>query len=82
METVYVIDSVRTPIGKYGGALSSIRPDDLLAITIKSLLNRNKSIDVNAIEDVIAGAANQTGEDNRNVARMAALLAEIGRAHV
>jgi acetyl-CoA C-acetyltransferase len=75
METVYVIDSVRTPIGKYGGALSGIRPDDLLAHVIKALVNRNKNIDVNAIEDVIAGAANQSGEDNRNVARMASLLA-------
>jgi acetyl-CoA C-acetyltransferase len=75
METVYVIDSVRTPIGKYGGALSGIRPDDLLAHVIKALVHRNKNIDVNAIEDVIAGAANQSGEDNRNVARMASLLA-------
>ncbi|MEP7144551.1 MAG: acetyl-CoA C-acyltransferase [Ferruginibacter sp.] len=75
MQTVYVIDALRTPIGKYGGALSSIRPDDLLALVIKSLVNRNPSIDVNAIEDVIAGAANQSGEDNRNVARMAALMA-------
>ena len=75
MQTVYVIDSIRTPIGKYGGSLSSIRPDDLLALLIKTLVNRNPSIDVNAIEDVIAGAANQSGEDNRNVARMAALLA-------
>jgi len=75
MDAVYIIDSVRTPVGKYGGALSSIRPDDLLAYIIKALLQRNESIDVNAIEDVIAGAANQAGEDNRNVARMAALLA-------
>ena len=75
MQTAYVIDAVRTPIGKYGGALSTIRPDDLLAMVIKALVNRNPSIDVNAIEDVIAGAANQSGEDNRNVARMAALLA-------
>jgi 3-oxoadipyl-CoA thiolase len=75
MKKVYVIDAVRTPIGKYGGALSTIRPDDLLAHVIKSLLQRNTSIDVNAIEDVIAGDANQAGEDNRNVARMAALLA-------
>lgn len=75
MQTVYVIDAIRTPIGKYGGALSNIRPDDLLAYVIKTLLKRNDSIDVNAIEDVIAGAANQAGEDNRNVARMAALLA-------
>ncbi|AEW03271.1 beta-ketoadipyl CoA thiolase [Niastella koreensis] len=75
MKKVYVIDAVRTPIGKYGGALSTIRPDDLLAHVIKSVLQRNASIDVNAIEDVIAGDANQAGEDNRNVARMAALLA-------
>lgn len=75
MKTAYVIDCIRTPVGKYGGALSSVRPDDLLAQVIKELLKRNSSIDVNAIEDVIAGAANQTGEDNRNVARMSALLA-------
>jgi 3-oxoadipyl-CoA thiolase len=75
MQTVYVIDAIRTPIGKYGGALSNIRPDDLLAYVIKALIKRNDAIDVNAIEDVIAGAANQSGEDNRNVARMAALLA-------
>ena len=75
MKKVYVIDAVRTPIGKYGGALSTIRPDDLLAYVIRSLLQRNAAIDVNAIEDVIAGDANQAGEDNRNVARMAALLA-------
>src|SRR6185436_16139488 len=74
MRTAYIIDAVRTPIGKYGGALSSIRPDDLLALVIKALLTRNHTIDVNEIEDVIAGAANQSGEDNRNVARMAALL--------
>jgi len=75
MNTVYVIDSVRTPIGKYGGALSSIRPDDLLAHVIKALLQRNPGVDTASIEDVIAGDANQAGEDNRNVARMAALLA-------
>src|SRR5215211_9200623 len=75
MNKVYVIDAVRTPIGKYGGALSSVRPDDLLAHVIRSLLQRNASIDLNTIEDVIAGDANQAGEDNRNVARMAALLA-------
>jgi 3-oxoadipyl-CoA thiolase len=75
MKPVYVIDVVRTPIGKYGGALSSIRPDDLLAHVIRALVQRNPSIDINAIEDVIAGDANQAGEDNRNVARMAALLA-------
>ena len=75
MNTIYVIDSVRTPIGKYGGALSSIRPDDLLAHVIRVLMERNPGVDPAAIEDVIAGDANQAGEDNRNVARMAALLA-------
>jgi len=75
MKAVYVIDVIRTPVGKYGGSLSSIRPDDLLAHVIKALVKRNPSVDVNAIEDVIAGDANQAGEDNRNVARMAALLA-------
>lgn len=75
MNTAYIVDGVRTPIGKYGGALSSIRPDDLLAHVIRELLRRNAGADPAAIEDVIAGAANQAGEDNRNVARMAALLA-------
>jgi 3-oxoadipyl-CoA thiolase len=75
MKNVFIIDAVRTPIGKYGGALSAIRPDDLLAMVIRVLVERNNSIDVNEIEEVIAGAANQSGEDNRNVARMAALLA-------
>jgi 3-oxoadipyl-CoA thiolase len=75
MKTCYVIDAVRTPIGRYGGKLSSIRPDDLLAHTITALLQRNEGVDVSQIEDVIAGAANQAGEDNRDVARMAALLA-------
>lgn len=75
MNTVYVIDAVRTPIGKYGGGLSSIRPDDMLAHVIKALLQRNPTVEPAAIEDVIAGDANQAGEDNRDVARMAALLA-------
>ena len=75
MNEVFIIDAVRTPVGRYGGKLSSVRPDDLLANVIKSLLKRNSNIDVHAIEDVIAGDANQAGEDNRNVARMAALLA-------
>jgi 3-oxoadipyl-CoA thiolase len=75
MKNGFVIDAVRTPIGKYGGSLSAFRPDDLLALVISVLIERNNSIDVNAIEEVIAGAANQSGEDNRNVARMAALLA-------
>ena len=75
MQTVYVVDTIRTAIGKFGGSLSGVRPDDLLAHVISVLVKRNAGIDVNAIEDVIAGAANQSGEDNRNVARMAALLA-------
>lgn len=75
MTNAYIIDAVRTPIGKYGGTLSSIRPDDLLAHIIRSLMQRNAGINPEAIEDVIAGDANQAGEDNRNVARMAALLA-------
>src|SRR5688500_19864102 len=75
MNDVYIIDAIRTPIGKYGGILSSIRPDDLLAHTIKALIARNKTINPEEIEDVIAGDANQAGEGNRNVARMASLLA-------
>ena len=75
MEKVYIVDAVRTPVGKYGGALSTIRPDDLLAHVVKELIKRNPTVDVQSIEDIIAGDANQAGEDNRNVARMAALLA-------
>ncbi|MGZ8509890.1 MAG: thiolase family protein [Chitinophagaceae bacterium] len=75
MKAVYVIDVLRTPVGKYGGTLAVVRPDDLLANVIIALLQRNETVDVNVIEEVIAGAANQAGEDNRNVARMAALLA-------
>ncbi|MDO6433220.1 acetyl-CoA C-acyltransferase [Flavitalea sp. BT771] len=75
MNKAYVIDAIRTPVGKYGGGLSSIRPDDLLAHVVRQLLVRNPGIDPAAIEDLIAGDANQAGEDNRNVARMAALLA-------
>lgn len=75
MQTAYIIDAVRTPIGRYGGALSTCRPDDLLALVIKALLERNPGLDPAAIEDVIAGSANQAGEDNRDVARMSALLA-------
>lgn len=75
MKAVYVVDALRTPIGKYAGTLSSVRPDDLAALVIKALIERNPGIDVNEIEDVIFGAANQAGEDNRNVARMAGLLA-------
>ncbi|WP_103664517.1 3-oxoadipyl-CoA thiolase [Gracilimonas amylolytica] len=77
MSEAYIIDGIRTPIGKLKGSLSSIRADDLAAIPIKELINRNPEIDPEAIEDVILGCANQAGEDNRNVARMASLLAGI-----
>lgn len=75
MKQVYIVDAVRTAVGKFSGTLSSVRPDDLGAIVIKGLIDRNPNLDVNEIEDVIFGAANQAGEDNRNVARMSALLA-------
>ena len=75
MKAAYIVDILRTPIGKYGGTLSSVRPDDLAAHAIKKLMERNPSIDPKLIEDVVMGAANQSGEDNRNVARMALLLA-------
>lgn len=75
MKEVYIVDACRTPIGRYGGALSAVRPDDMLADVIKALLARNPNVDLSAIEEVISGAANQAGEDNRNVARMAALMA-------
>jgi 3-oxoadipyl-CoA thiolase len=75
MAQAYLVDAVRTPIGRYGGALSLVRPDDLLAHVIRELMLRHPGLDPAAVEDVIAGDANQAGEDNRNVARMAALLA-------
>ncbi len=75
MRPAYIVDIIRTPIGKYGGSLASIRPDDLASLVLQKLLERNPTIDQGLIEDVILGAANQAGEDNRNVARMAALLA-------
>lgn len=75
MRDVLIIDAVRTPIGRYGGVLKDARPDDLAATVIRGLLSRHPQIDPNEIEDVLLGGANQAGEDNRNVARMAALLA-------
>jgi 3-oxoadipyl-CoA thiolase len=75
MERAFVVDALRTPIGRFGGSLASVRPDDLAAHVIRELVNRNNSIDLEAIEDVIFGAANQAGEDNRNVARMSLLMA-------
>jgi acetyl-CoA acyltransferase len=75
MKQAYLVDSVRTPIGSFGGALSAVRPDDLAALVIQELLQRHPTADPGAIADVIFGCANQAGEDNRNVARMALLLA-------
>jgi acetyl-CoA acyltransferase len=75
MEQAFICDAIRTPFGKYGGALSSIRADDLAAIPLKALVERSPKVDWNAIDDVIYGCANQAGEDNRNLARMALLLA-------
>jgi acetyl-CoA acyltransferase len=75
MQDVYICDYIRTPVGRYGGALSSVRADDLGAIPLKALAERNPSMDLAAIDEVIFGCANQAGEDNRNVARMSLLLA-------
>ena len=75
MNEAFVCDAVRTPIGRYAGSLASVRPDDLAAIPIRTLLERNPGMDPSQIEDVLLGCANQAGEDNRNVARMALLLA-------
>jgi 3-oxoadipyl-CoA thiolase len=75
MADAFICDAVRTPIGRYGGALAKVRPDDMAAHVIRALLERNASLDPAAIDDVLFGCANQAGEDNRNVARMAALLA-------
>src|SRR5438874_7345919 len=75
MTEAYICDYVRTPIGRYAGALSAIRADDLAAIPIKALIDRNPGADWSELDDVILGCANQAGEDNRNLARMAALLA-------
>src|ERR1700681_2353903 len=75
METPYICDAIRTPFGRYGGTLASIRTDDLAAIPIAALMAQNASVDWNHLDDVIYGCANQSGEDNRNVGRMALLLA-------
>jgi acetyl-CoA acetyltransferase len=75
MIEAYICDAVRTPIGRLGGALSSVRSDDLATIPIAALLRRNPQVDPREVDDVFLGCANQAGEDNRNVARMAALLA-------
>ncbi|WP_321371836.1 3-oxoadipyl-CoA thiolase [uncultured Desulfuromusa sp.] len=75
MNNVYICDAIRTPIGRYGGSLSSVRPDDLAAVPLRALMERNQGVDWDAVDDVILGCANQAGEDNRNVARMVSLLA-------
>lgn len=75
MKDVFICDAIRTPIGRYGGTLAAIRADDLAAIPIKALINRNSDVDWQAVDDVTLGCANQAGEDNRNIARMALLLA-------
>ena len=75
MTEAFICDSVRTPIGRFGGALAPVRPDDLLALTMTTLMARNPGVEWDATDDVVMGCANQAGEDNRNVARMAVLLA-------
>ncbi len=77
MMEVFICDAIRTPVGKYGGMLSSVRIDDLAAVPLKDLIKRNPQLDLKDIDDVIMGCANQAGEDNRNIARMALLLAGI-----
>jgi acetyl-CoA acyltransferase len=77
METAFICDAIRTPFGRYGGALAGVRADDLGALPIKALMERNKSVDWGVLDDVIYGCANQAGEDNRNIARMALLLAGV-----
>src|SRR5690606_20641539 len=75
MNAVFICDYIRTPIGRFGGALSSVRADDLGAVPLRALIQRNAHVDWQTVDDVIYGCANQAGEDNRNVARMSALLA-------
>ena len=75
MTEVFICDYIRTPIGRFGGALAAVRADDLGAIPLKALKSRNPKVDWDAVDDVVFGCANQAGEDNRNVARMASLLA-------
>src|ERR1700731_4769239 len=75
MSEVFICDAIRTPFGRYGGSLSTIRTDDLASLPLKALVERNAGVDWGAVDDVVYGCANQAGEDNRNVARMALLLA-------
>ena len=75
MEQAYICDAIRTPFGRYAGALATVRADDLGAVPLQALMERNQQVDWGAVEDVVYGCANQAGEDNRNVGRMALLLA-------
>lgn len=75
MNEVFICDAIRTAVGRYGGSLSSVRADDLAAIPLKAIIERNPELPMEAIDDVIMGCANQAGEDNRNVTRMSLLLA-------
>ena len=77
MEHAFICDAVRTPFGRYGGALASVRADDLGAIPIRALMARHPDVDWSAVDDVLYGCANQAGEDNRNVARMAGLPVDV-----
>ena len=77
MKQAFIVDAIRTPFGRYGGALSSVRTDDLGAIPLKALMARNPGVDWSAVDDVLYGCANQAGEDNRNVAHMCSLLAGV-----
>ena len=79
MTTAFICDAIRTPIGRYAGSLAGVRADDLGAIPIKSLIERNPTVDWSALDDVIYGCANQAGEDNRNVGRMSLLLAGLAK---
>src|SRR5512134_809762 len=75
MTEAFICDAIRTPIGRYGGVLAGVRTDDLAAVPLAALMQRHPSVDWGAVDDVVLGCANQAGEDNRNLARMAALLA-------
>src|SRR5580693_820969 len=75
MQDVFICDAVRTPFGRYAGALSTVRTDDLAAVPIRALMHRNARVDWSRLDDVVYGCVNQAGEDNRNVGRMALLLA-------
>jgi acetyl-CoA acyltransferase len=77
MTDVFICDYIRTPIGRFGGALSSVRADDLGAVPLRALMTRNSAVDWEQVDEVIFGCANQAGEDNRNVARMSLLLANL-----